>query len=88
MDCYEQGFSGGIWVGWMDDEEVGWTIKAGADQEGSSFKILGTEDGHRMDGKYYVKVKAKLTCKVYRETGNEMKQLKDVEIVTYFIKGR
>jgi hypothetical protein len=87
-DCVEKDFSAGIWIGWVDDDLVGWYVKLGEDQEGSYFKILGAEDGHRMDGKYYVKVKAKFTCKVYKETDSEMKQLKDVEVISYFIKGR
>ena len=87
-NCEAQPLSSGIWVAWVDDQQVAWYVKYKSDQEGSYFKILGTEDGHRTDGKYYVKVKAKLNCKVYRETDNEMRQLKDVEIVSYFIKGR
>jgi hypothetical protein len=87
-NCQTQELSAGIWVGWVDDQEVGWYVTPGGDQEGSFFKILGTEDGHRIDGKYYVKVRALLNCKVYRETDNAMRQLKDVEIVSYFIKGR
>ncbi|MBL7697777.1 MAG: hypothetical protein JNK79_06445 [Chitinophagaceae bacterium] len=80
-------FSDGILVKWIDDEGKEWSISKDGEQEGSTFKIVGVEDGHRADGKYYVKVKAYLTCNLYRSPG-EKKKLDNAEIVSCFVMDR
>lgn len=77
-------FSDGIWVEWKDDAGASWVVSADGNQEESSYTIVGVEDGHRTDGKYYVKVKAYLTCKLYKSP-TEMRKLDNVEIVSCFV---
>lgn len=77
----------GIFLFWVDEDEKVWQTRQGsANQEGSSFTIVGIEDGHNLSGNYYVKVKTRFNCTLYdRETGNSM-ALTDGEMVSYFIR--
>lgn len=77
-------YSDGIRVTWVDDEGESWTVSKEGNQEGSSYVIVGAEGGHRTDGKYFVKVKAYLTCKLYKSS-TATKTLENVEIVSCFV---
>lgn len=74
----------GIFIGWVNGENEMFTTILGDDQTGSSFQITGVEDGYDNKGIYYVKVRAKFNCKLYKYPSKEMKELTDGESVTYF----
>lgn len=77
----------GIILFWSDSNNEGWgTQKVFGDQTGSSFTIVGIEDGHDNKGHYFVKVKSRFNCKLYNLKSGEMIQLTDGELVSFFIK--
>jgi hypothetical protein len=79
--------SSGIILLWADANRQGWrTITDFADQTGSFFTIVGVEDGHDSKGIYFVKVRARFSCKLYYPTTGEMVELTDGESVSYFKK--
>ena len=81
-DCWRSG----LLLFWNDDQNESWsTFWGSGDQSGSSFKIVGVEDGHDSEGIYFVKVFAKFNCKLYKQSG-EMKELTNGEMVGYFYK--
>lgn len=80
-------FFPGIILFWNDSDNQGWgTQKVFGDQTGSSFTIVGIEDGHNNKGNYFVKVKSRFNCKLYNLRSGEMKELTDGELVSFFIK--
>ena len=77
----------GVILAWSYTGGDAWvTIEGSHDQEGSSFVIVGAEDGHTSKGNYYVKVKSRFNCKLYKYDTGEMKLLTNGEMVSYFIK--
>jgi hypothetical protein len=70
----------------FSNSELWTTLRSGADQTGSSFTIVGIEDGHDNKGHYFVKVKSRFNCRLYNLQGNQVKELKDGEMVSFFIK--
>jgi hypothetical protein len=75
----------GIILTWVGSDQEAWsTLKELGDQRGSSFTIVGIEDGHDNEGKYFVKVKSRFNCKLYNYRTGEMKELTDGELVSYF----
>ena len=84
--CRNVGFPGMI-LFWSDSQNQGWgTLKEFGDQTGSSFAIVGIEDGHNKKGKYFIKVKSRFNCKLYKLGSGEMQELKDGELVSFFIR--
>jgi hypothetical protein len=73
-----------FWVG--EDGEVWATRQGSANQEGSSFTIVGIEDGHNLAGNYFVKVKTRFNCTLYDREGGNSIALTDGEMVSYFIR--
>jgi hypothetical protein len=79
--------SSGIMLFWTDANRQGWrTFKEFAHQTGSYYTIVGIEDGHDSKGIYFVKVRAKFSCKLYHPTTGEMVELTNGEMVSYFKK--
>lgn len=79
-------FSGMI-LFWADSDDQTWTtFKEFQDQAGSSFTIVGIEDGHDNKGIYFVKVKSRFNCKLYNMRTGEIQELTDGELVSYFKK--
>lgn len=77
----------GMILTWVDSDNEAWgTLKEFGDQKGSSFTIVGIEDGHDNKGNYFVKVKSRLNCKLYNSRTGAMKALTDGELVSFFIK--
>jgi hypothetical protein len=80
-------FRSGLIMFWVDDNDASWSTFWGTgDQSGSSFKIVGVEDGHDNTGTYFVKVYAKFNCKLYELSSGEMKELTNGEMVGYFYR--
>ena len=79
--------SSGIILFWTDANRQGWrTFKEFADQTGSFYTIVGIEDGHDSKGIYFVKVRAKFSCKLYHPITGEIVELTNGEMVSYFKK--
>lgn len=77
----------GIVLSWNDFNNQFWTtLKEFGDQRGSSFTIVGIEDGYNNKGHYFVKVKSRFNCKLYNRKTGEMAELTDGEAVSFFIK--
>ena len=77
----------GVILAWTDSNNEPWvTLKDMADQAGSSFTITGIEDGHDNKGHYFVKVISKFNCRLYNFRSSETKELKNGELVSFFIK--
>lgn len=78
----------GILIYWVDSSShKGWGTRDGAaNQEGSSFTIVGIEDGHNLAGNYFVKVKSRFNCTLYDHETNDSIALTDGEMVSYFIR--
>lgn len=77
----------GILLTLSDSNEDSWsTINGTANQEGSSFAIVGIEDGYNNAGNYFVKVKSRFNLKLYSHQTGEMRELTNGEMVSYFIK--
>jgi hypothetical protein len=75
----------GVVVVWTDPAGVYWSTQYGtADQTGSAFKIISTEDAKDALGRVYIKVKMQFNCKLYNETTGVMKELKNGEMVAVF----
>lgn len=85
--CENGDFTEGVFLGLFDQQDWAWMITKDWDQEGSYFKIVGIEDGHNANGNYFVKIKAKFSCKVYKNTTTEMKKI-NAEVVSYFIRSK
>lgn len=75
--------SDGVIISWTNDQGTTYTARPDLDQETSSFVIVGINDGHRVDGKYYIRVKARLTVNLY--AANDMKRFEDLEVVSCFV---
>ncbi|MDN3656204.1 hypothetical protein QWZ08_11235 [Ferruginibacter paludis] len=76
----------GFLVFWSDTNGQLWDTFHGNGQEGSYFKITGLTDGYNSDGRYYVKVKMRFSCKLYSQPSGQMKQLTTGEMVAYFVR--
>ena len=76
----------GFLVFWNDSDNKLWSTHYENRQEGSYFKIVGLTDGYNSNGKYYVKVKMRFTCKLYSYPSGEMKELTNGEMVAYFVR--
>ncbi|ULQ52007.1 hypothetical protein [Flavihumibacter fluvii] len=77
----------GILLYWAETGGDVWGTRDGpGNQEGSSFTIVGIEDGHNTAGNYYVKVKTRFNCILYNLTNGESRALTNGEMVSYFIK--
>ena len=74
-----------IW-GQPQTNEIWHTANPTSDQRGSSFTIVGVEDGHNSKGNYFVKVKSTFNCRLYNIRTGEMKELTNGEMVSYFFK--
>ena len=82
--CLNLGYSG-IILSWVDSDGNEWdTIREFGDQSGSSFKIVGIEDGYDSQGRYFVKVKSRFNCKLYLRPGGQMQELTNGEMVSFF----
>ncbi len=85
--CIVYGSRTGVVVGWAEPNGDVWaTIGGSRNQEGSSFTIVGIEDGHNAEGNYFVKVKSRFNCKLYSLQNDTVKDLTNGELVSYFIK--
>jgi hypothetical protein len=77
----------GILLFWAETGGKFWSTRDGSgNQEGSSFTIVGIEDGHNNTGNYFVKVKSRFNCMLYTYETGESIALTDGEMVSYFIK--
>ena len=77
----------GIILSWSDANNQGWvTLKEFGDQTGSFFMITGIEEGHDNKGHYFVKARSRFNCKLYNLRTDEMKELTDGELVSFFIR--
>lgn len=75
----------GVWLTWVDGNSVSWYSGTGS-QAGSSFEIISREEKRDALNALFVKVKARFTCKLYKEGTNEMIQLTNGEFVGLFRK--
>lgn len=79
----------GVSILWGDKEGKLWSTDYGnADQTGSAFKIISTEEYNEPSGLYALKVKMQFNCKLYKEGTGEMKQLTNGEMVGLFARVR
>jgi hypothetical protein len=77
----------GIYIGWAEPSGVPWiSIQDGKNQKGSYYNIVGVEDGHNLAGLYYVKVKSRFECMLYRINATDSVKLTEGEMVSYFIR--
>lgn len=78
----------GILIFWAESAsgEIWGTRIEPASQEGSSFTIVGIEDGHNLAGNYFVKVKSRFNCTLYNHVTGDAIALTDGEMVSYFIR--
>lgn len=86
--CNMSDITPGILIFWVESAsgEAWGTRMRSANQEGSSFTIVGIEDGHNLAGDYFVKVKSRFNCTLYNNASGEAIALTDGEMVSYFIR--
>ncbi len=65
---------------------VGSWVSFNANQEGSWFQIVGVEDGYLDNGNYYVRVKSKFKCKLYKTPDDNEHIDAEGEVVSYFVR--
>lgn len=77
----------GVIIFWSDADGQSWgSLQTLGNQDGSSFQIVGVEDGHDNKGHYYVKVRSRFNCKLYNLDTQEQVALTDGEMVSFFIR--
>jgi len=77
----------GVYLGFSAPSSGSWvSVKDGGSQKGSYFNIVGVEDGHNLAGNYYVKVKARFECMLYKINSSDSVKLTEGEMVSYYIR--
>ena len=73
----------GIALSWIDKNQEAWHSCTGS-QSGSTFEIVSREEKRDPYGQIMLKIKARFSCKLYKEDTNEMVQLTNGEYVGLF----